>query len=137
MIRGKPLAWVLVALLAVPAAARLWREYLPRGASPQPYLLASRDGPRVASPDGAVTLQVVFNDAGALHSGNHWTWLVASSPLWGRWVAAQGYLGDASVVGVNGVRDPLPLRWLDDRTLEVEFRTGRRTTATARQRVAF
>jgi hypothetical protein len=135
--RRKHLTWTVAALVAAALALRAYREFVPWGASPQPYLLASRDGPAVTSPDGAVVLRVVFNDAGAAHSGNHWTWFVTHSTLWGRRVVAQGYLGDMVAVGVDGVRAPLPLRWLDDRTLEVEFRTHRRRSTTTTQTFEF
>lgn len=135
--RRRYFLWALFALAATLLTIRGYRQHVPSGASIQPYLLASRDGPAITSPDGEITLRVVFNDAGAAHSGHHWTWFVAYSPWWGYRVVAQGYLSDRVAVGVNGVQEPLPLTWLDDRTLEVEFRTSRRATTTARHRVRF
>lgn len=127
----------LAALVGGVLALRLWSECVPFGASVQPYLLASRDGPVVTSPDGAIVLRVVFNDAGAAHSGHHWTWFVASSPVWGRRVVAQGYMPPEVAIMANGDNEPLPVRWLDDRTLEIEFRDGRRSANTIRQIVKF
>ena len=38
-------------------------------------------GPTLVSPDRSQTIQVMFNDAGAAHSGNHWTWLIVDKSL--------------------------------------------------------
>jgi hypothetical protein len=111
---------VLLALFT--AGWRGCRCYLPSGASPLPWTLGRVDGPTLTSPDGAIRINIYFNDAGAAHSGNHWTWLVTDSLLIGRRVVAEGYT--TSDVAVKGA--PLPHQWVDARTLKVSFVAGRR-----------
>ena len=63
----------------------------------------------------------MFNDAGAAHSGNHWTWLIFNDWLSGKHVVAEGY----SRPDVRQGEVAFPFRWLDSRTLTVEFATRR------------
>jgi len=48
---------------------------VPIGASPIPFIFASGKGMDINS-DSGINYSVYFNDAGAAHSGNHWTWIV-------------------------------------------------------------
>lgn len=108
-------------------------EYVPWGAVGVPYLAASRKGPALQSPDGQYTVEVVYNDAGAAHSGNHWTWIVVYDPLLGRRVVAEGYMEpEVAVLG-----KPVPLWWEDGRTFRVEFldKRGKGTTRSIRVRL--
>jgi hypothetical protein len=113
------MAIVLVIPLLV---VRAYRHAMPAGAEFYPFWYASLEGPRLYSPDGRRVVQVVFNDAGAMHSGNFWTWLIVEDWLTGKRVVAEGY----SVSDVRYRRVPFPLRWIDDRTISVVFRTRRR-----------
>jgi hypothetical protein len=110
----------VTALLAV-AAVRVYFAIVPRGASFQPWTMARVDGPTLKSPDGQRTVRVYFNDAGAMHSGNHWTWVVEDSWLWGRAVVSVGYLGPD--VAVSG--EPVPLEWGPHNEVRVRFLPGR------------
>lgn len=113
---------ILVIVTFVPLAClRAYRHAIPAGAEFFPFWLASVEGPRLESPDRKRVLQVVFNDAGAAHSGNHWTWLIADDWLMGKRVAAEGY---------TLMRDPIPWRWTDDRTISIEFTAKRYGNAT-------
>ena len=99
----------------------MFRSIVPAGASPYPFLMARVKGPLLESPDGKTRLQVWFNDAGAAHSGNHWTWIVRSHWLLGGSVVAQGYLG-----GEQAARgEPVPARWTGERSLSITFLNGR------------
>jgi len=99
------------------AAIRAYFAVIPRGASFQPWMFARVDGPELTSPDGRRVVRVYFNDAGAMHSGNHWTWVVEDSWWSGRKVVAQGYLG--SNVAIGGA--PVPLEWGPGDVARVKF----------------
>jgi hypothetical protein len=114
--------WIL-ALVAVLALAAGWgfRQVVPWGLrlrSVEPFLFWSRDLGTFRSPCGTSQVRVVVNDAGAMHSGNHWTWVLAPSPLGSR-VVAEGYLGSDAAGGQP------PLRWVSEREVEVTFLQGR------------
>jgi hypothetical protein len=113
---------VAIIALAVFACLRTYRQVIPRGANPYPFWSASFDGPSLVSPDGQRAVHVVFNDAGAMHSGFHWTWLVADDWVLGRSVVAEGY----SLPDVTRGEVPYPLRWVDDLTFTTRFVAGRR-----------
>ena len=98
---------------------RIYHAFVPRGASPMPYLLASVDGGTIESPNGR-TYEIWFNDAGAAHSGAHWTWIVAAHPAYGKRVVAEGYLGSEYAVE----KQPVPLSWDKDIPV-IEFQTSR------------
>jgi hypothetical protein len=109
---------------ALPVAWRVYRRYIPSGTEFYPYfhwLDPIVDGPRLVSPDGRRVVQVEFNDAGAAHSGNHWTWLIVDHWSTGKRVIAEGY----SRSEVEHGRVAFPSRWLDGRSLSVTFVSGR------------
>src|SRR4051812_18884446 len=99
---------------AVPAGLRV--------GSFEPFYLWSRDLGTFPSPEGTLEVRVVVNDAGAMHSGNHWTWVLSFSRLCGWRVVAEGYL-----FYEDTRRETLPLRWLSEKEIEVRFRQGRRS----------
>src|SRR5262245_42535422 len=111
---------VLAVVLTV-ATVRSYFAIVPRGASFFPWKMARVDGPTLSSPDGQRTVHVYFNDAGAMHSGNHWTWIVEDSRWWGRRVVTEGYL--SSDVAVSG--EPVPLEWGSGNDVRVRFLPGR------------
>ena len=80
-----------------------------------PYLLASVDGGTIESPNGQ-KYEIWFNDAGAAHSGAHWTWIVLAHPAYGK----QGYLGSEYAVENR----PIPVSWDGDLPV-VDFQSGR------------
>jgi hypothetical protein len=113
--------WTACALLAAGAALRVYAGFVPRGVSFQPWTLARVNGPVLTSPDGRRTVEVYFNDAGAMHSGNHWTWIVENSPLTGRRVVAEGYLGPDVAVS----HAPVPLEWGPKNEIRIRFLPAR------------
>lgn len=81
--------------------------------NPLAYIGASCENPDLVSPDGKHVLKVRYNDAGAAHSGNHWTWIIRRSMLGWDEVIAQGYV----VTPWEGT----PAWWLDNDTCEIRF----------------
>jgi hypothetical protein len=114
---------VAVAIIALVlfSCLRTYRQVIPRGVDLYPFWFASDAGPRLVSPDGQRTVHVVFNDAGAVHSGFHWTWLIVDDLVLGRSVVAEGY----SLPSVREGEVSFPLRWVDDRTFVAGFVAGR------------
>jgi hypothetical protein len=116
MKRNILIAAACVAVVAL-AAVRTYFGFVPRGAAFQPWVLARVDGPELRSPDGRRVVRVYFNDAGGMHSGNHWTWVVEDGWWLGRRVVAEGYLGPD--VAVRGAA--VPLEWGPDNEVRVRF----------------
>ena len=81
--------------------------------NPLPYLIFSVDHGYVISPDGKKCVHVEINDAGAMHSGNHWMFVVQNSWLSGKHVISGGYVEDS-------MANP-PVRWIDGSTLEMRY----------------
>lgn len=102
---------ILVTLTAVAicGSLRLYHSFVPRGASAMPFLFASIDGGTIESPNGTV-YEVWFNDAGAAHSGHHWTWITTNHPAYGKRVVTEGYLGSEYAVE----KRPIPVSWNDN-----------------------
>jgi len=71
------------------------------------------------SPDGSCILNVYFNDAGAMHSGNHWTWIIKNDIFSGKSCVAQGYM---SAVDKDG---PFPATWDGNEHMIITFRSIR------------
>jgi hypothetical protein len=107
--------------LSVLVAVRLYGELVPWGAGLAPFALARVDGPVLTSPDGSRRIHVYFNDGGATHSGNHWTWFVEHDWMLGRVVVLEGYVGrDVAVSG-----EPVPATWSHGNRLAVAFLPSR------------
>lgn len=122
------LAIVLVSVLCpfavLSVAWRVYRHYIPSGTDFYPYLHSLHpivQGPRLVSPDGRRVIQVEFNDAGAAHSGNHWTWLIVDHWLTGKRIIAEGYCRSE----VEHGKVAFPSRWLDGQSLSVTFASER------------
>jgi len=109
--------WVVATLFAALGVPAAYFTIVPAGASPLPWLLARVNGPLLRTPDGKTTLRVYFNDAGAAHSGNHWTWVVKEHALGFKTVELAGYC-DTSVA-VRGAA--LPHEWTPEGRLRIEF----------------
>ena len=107
--------------LCLLVVGRLYGAVIPWGASFQPFLLASVEGPILSSPDGERQIEVFFNDAGAAHSGNHWTWFTEHSWLVGRVVVTEGYLGASEALDGG----ELPVTWRSGDEFVVKFRKSR------------
>ena len=116
--------FTITAIVAVTVcvAARTYNQFVPRGLrsdSFTPYFAASNDGGSITSPNG-VTYHIRFNDAGAMHSGNHWTWVISNNFLTGSRLVTEGYLGPEYAVQ----REQIPVEWEDDKPI-LPFRSGR------------
>jgi len=120
----KAVAWSLGVALVGAVALRCYRALVPWDAQVYPWLMARVSGPVLTSPDGRRTLKVYFNNAGAMHSGNHWTWVVEESRWLGRRVVAQGYLSPQEAVSGGAV----PLTWGEGNSIGVAFLAGKRST---------
>jgi hypothetical protein len=120
---------VLMAMLvAGPLGWRVYRHFIPSGTDFYPFGAfweSIVEGPTLVSPDGRRMIQVMFCDAGAAHSGNHWTWLIFDNWLTGKRVIAEGY----SLAEVRKGKWPFPLRWDNDRTISVGFAASRYESA--------
>jgi hypothetical protein len=117
--RKKLLTICICIIVGLPLLWRGWREIVPSGASPVPYILGGIHKTVLHSPRGDHTLQIVYNDAGAAHSGNHWTWIIRSHWLLGRKVVAEGYSGTWII------RDPYTVQWQGEDRFAVSFCEGR------------
>ena len=113
-----------ILLLVALTAAILWRvklHFIPNGAKPTAFLLASTDRQSSTSPSGR-KLSYRFNDAGAAHSGFHYTWCYTDHWLTGKKVVASGF----SEPSVRSGEVPFPLVWHENGTdFSVRFTAGR------------
>jgi hypothetical protein len=116
--------WMTVAAISVLVVLRLYHQFVPWGAPFFPWKFGRVDGPELKSPDGRRTVRVYFNDGGAAHSGNHWTWVVEESWSAGRRVVAEGYLGPE--VAVRG--GPVPIEWGPENQVNIQFLAVRHGT---------
>lgn len=73
----------------------------------------------MTAPNGTV-YDVRVNDAGAMHSGNHWTWVVEYRWLTGMHVVTEGYLEPQVALDSN----PIPVTWDGNRPV-LPFAKGR------------
>lgn len=106
--------------IGVCTSLRIYYSFVPRGmGDPLPYLLASGYGGSIESPNGK-TYDIFFNDAGAAHSGNHWTWIIDNDSVFGKKVVTEGYLGSEYAVSGNEI----PVSWVDDLPI-IQFASGR------------
>ena len=110
----------VVVLLVIPAVCvRIYYEIVPRGASFEPFLGYSHELPTITSPNGK-PYRVFVNDAGAMHSGNHWTWVVDGHWLTGRYVVAEGYVTSEFATG----EADLVVKWNGDQPV-IRFEADR------------
>ena len=80
---------VLVTVLVVGGISSVYFSIIPYGASFFPWILASDDTEQYIKLNSE-KYRIVFNDAGAAHSGNFWTWLINEGIFFDR-VHTQGY----------------------------------------------
>lgn len=97
---------------------------IPAGVSLIDYSVASVDGGYITSPSGDHRLRVNFNDAGAAHSGAHWTWVIREYPFGYKRVVAEGYLFNPK---------ELPVEWIDEHTCEFTFESERHGSPTPKK----
>lgn len=111
----------LAAILAILLLFLLrgYREFVPAGAKSTAFILASVDGGTITSPSGN-EYAIHFNDAGGMHSGRHWTWVVDYHWLTGLRVKTAGYLGAEFAVD----REQIPIEWAGDNPV-LPFENGR------------
>ena len=98
---------------------RGYREFVPAGAKSTAYIMARIDGGTITSPNGK-KYAIQFNDAGAMHSGHHWTWVIDYHWLTGMNVKTAGYLGAEYAVG----QEQIPIEWSGDDPI-LPFKNGR------------
>ena len=130
----KPFLLIIIISFSCIIAWRTYRYFVPSGTSKYftiRLLGAVVTGPVLVSSDKQRVIHVEFNDAGAAHSGNHWTYLIVDDFLWGKRVIAEGY----SPSSVRRSEEPFPYRWLDTRTLLVEFALSRYSYGTHMKKV--
>jgi hypothetical protein len=113
--------WISVACLLLFAALLLYIiQVIPTGLGGIkqiiPYLLFSVDRGVFTSPAQTSQVRVVSNDAGAMHSGKFWTWVLMQH-WWGKQVVAMGYLESS--------HDPVPLAWIDETSFAITFSKNR------------
>jgi hypothetical protein len=120
---------VLSGLLAVAILLfAFWgfRQVVPAGLrlrSVEPFFFWSRDLGTFSSADGTHEVRVIVNDGGAMHSGNHWVWVISFSPITGQRILAEGYVGFEDTN-----RERLPLRWISQDEIAMTFRQGRHSS---------
>ncbi|HEY7427391.1 MAG TPA: hypothetical protein VH682_24365 [Gemmataceae bacterium] len=126
----RPLGWTIlliaISLGALLMAIRVYWQVVPRGLRPRaytPFFFASVDHGLISSPAGTHPVHVVVNDAGAMHSGNHWMWVIEYSPLTGRHILTEGYIANVDYIPDRVI----PLRWVSDNEFEITFCKGRRS----------
>ena len=115
--RKRNLAILLVAVIMLGCVGfRTYRHLVPWGMDHNSWEAFNRagidQGWRV-SPGGSRRVRVVVNDAGGMHSGRFYVWILAPNLLWGDRVVAAGYVDDS--------RAPVTVRWLDETSFEVKF----------------
>ena len=109
-----------VCILLIPLfCMRLYHAFVPRGASLEPFVGYSRELPPISSVTGK-TYRVYANDAGAMHSGNHWVWVVDHHWLTGRRVVLEGYVTPEFATGDTD----LLVEWKGDMPV-IQFAAGR------------
>lgn len=105
--------------VVVAIGVRAYFEYVPRGAAFIPFTGHSHELPAITSPNGA-SYRVFVNDAGAMHSGNYWTWVVGHHWLTGRYVVTEGYISTEYSTGDSD----LVVNWNADIPV-IDFEDGR------------
>lgn len=87
------------------------------GRDPLWVSMVIEDAGSVSSPKGSSKLYITFHDAGAVHSGNFWTWITVKDWLRGRTLVAEGY----SSYPVRYQRTAFPIEWVDEKSFWVTF----------------
>lgn len=105
--------------ISVPGCLRLYHAFVPRGADFYPFTTASFQLTELESPSGK-TYRVFVNDAGAMHSGNYWTWIVEDNLLSGMNVVSEGYITSEYSTGES----ELTVSWENDQP-SVQFEPSR------------
>ena len=98
---------------------RIYFEYVPRGVEYIPFTGHSFELPKITSPNGK-SYRVYVNDAGGMHSGNYWTWVIDRDLLTGRFVVTEGYITSEYSTGDSD----LNIEW-DGDTPVIQFENGR------------
>ncbi len=106
-------------LLMALFCTRLYYAFVPRGAALEPFVGYSRELSPISSPAGK-TYRVFANDAGAMHSGNHWVWVVDHNWITGRHVILEGYVTPEYAAG----EAELLVKWQGDMPA-IQFAAGR------------
>ena len=89
--------WLAIAIccVIVLAGCVVFQMYYPHGISRfrsiEAYWFNSKSTWTLTSPTGVKKIELIINDGGAAHSGNHYCWFV-SRKWWGTTVVGEGYL---------------------------------------------
>ena len=94
------------------------------------YLSYSRNVGDFISPDDRIKISIIINDAGAMHSGYHWTWVVRNN-WWGKEIVATGWLRPIDFI------DKKPIRWIDNNNLKIFFVNGRHSNIAKITEISF
>lgn len=87
---GRLRTWAVVLFCTV-VGARIALEIVPMGANPMVFFVSAVSGQQLMSPNGR-RYRIYYSDMGAMHSGNHWAWIVERRMWLGGRVIAEGYL---------------------------------------------
>ena len=96
--KQKNLIYLLLVLILPVFCVRFYYEVVPRGASLEPFVGYSRELNSITSPQGKI-YRVFVNDAGAMHSGKHWVWVIDQGWIAGRYVVLEGYVDSEVAAG--------------------------------------
>ena len=115
LLLGVLIGFTVFAIIAYPLTIH---HFIPRGLnilrSGEAFYGASESRGIFSSPAGTSRVEVITNDAGAMHSGNFWTWIIVEH-WWGKEIVAQGFLGSSRI------QDPVPLSWTGEKSFMVTF----------------
>jgi hypothetical protein len=107
---------IIICLVVAGLVGCVFVRVVPIGAFSIPYFVASIDeGHQVTG----MPWRIVYNDAGAAHSGNFWTWVIEDRGIC-RVVVAQGY----STFDVRYGDSPIPVK-VEDGSIYLGFANSR------------
>jgi hypothetical protein len=96
------------------------------------FFLWSTNHGVMTSPGGSSTIRVVVNDAGAMHSGNHWMWILGRTFVGREKVLGEGYIDNIEYVRARSI----PVRWVSENEIEVDFCMSRKSSERLLHRIA-
>jgi hypothetical protein len=113
---------VATVLLILVVAVSWFRHSIHSIVDPLTYHMFCDEGGRILSPKHTVSLRIVFFDAGATHSGNFRTLVLANDAWRGLRIIANGL----STGDVRYGKIPFPIQWNGERTCSIGFASDHR-----------